>query len=91
MLEKLNYKIDQLEFSRYALMSFTITVGSCWGSVAILFMAMNDAALWQIATCAALTMASNALGIALAPIRLLVWTFVLSFVVNAMLLLANML
>lgn len=89
MIKWINREIDALEFSRYGIMAFTITAGSCWGSVAIYFMSQINAPLWQFGLCGGITMFSNAMAIGLAPMRWLVWGFLSSVVANAALLLMN--
>ena len=89
-LARLNKKIDALEFYRYGIMPVSLTVGSCWGSIACLLISMNNAPLWQMAICAVFTMASNAVAIALAPMRWVVWSFALSVVLNTLLLVMNL-
>lgn len=91
LLATLNKKIDALEFYRYGIMPISLTAGSCWGSVACLLISMNNAPLWQLAVCAVFTMASNAVAIALAPMRWVVWSFVVSVLLNTLLVLLNLL
>lgn len=89
-MEKINSIFEQLEFYRYGVMAMTLTAGSCWGSAAVLFMAKNDAPMWEIAACAAISMGANSMAIALAPMKILMWTFVASVIVNGLLIVVNL-
>jgi len=90
MIKLINKAIEDLEFSRYGVMAFTITFGSCWGSVAIYFMSQANAPFWQLGLCGGISMFSNAMAIGLAPMRVLVWSFIAGVVVNAALMMLNM-
>lgn len=90
MIQKVNTFFESLEFYRYSIMAMTLTAGSCLGSVAILVIAQNDAGLVQLSICSAVSMAANALAIAMAPMKIMLWSFVLSVVVNTLLILINL-
>ena len=81
---------NQHESIRYPLMAMTLTIGSCWASIAIMFLTQNDGPLWQLTLCAMVTMAHNAAAIAVAPMRAVIYTFILSIGVNAAILFMNL-
>lgn len=89
MLRSINKVIEDLEFYRYSVMSITITAGSCIGSFAVFFMSQSNAPVWQMALCGGISMMSNAMAIAMAPIKWLVWTFIASVFINVALVLMN--
>lgn len=90
MLSKVNAYFEGMEFNRYGIMAMTITAGSCLGSVAVMYIAVNDGPLWQIAVCAAVSMLSNTTAIALSPMKVLLWSFILNLVVNSVFILMNL-
>lgn len=90
MLSTINHQIDRLENFRYPLMAMTLTVGSCWGSLAIFFLTQNSAPLWHLVLCAVVTMTHNAAAIGVAPMRAVVYSFLLSIGANALIILLNL-
>jgi hypothetical protein len=76
--------------SYYGAMSMMILFGSCWGSVAAMLIFKNDAPIWELGLCIAITMANNAAAIGQAPVKWLVNIFTASVLVNAALILVNM-
>ena len=81
--------LKKLNFSYFGLISMTITLGSIIGGIAAMSILQNDAPIWQLAVCMGLAMANNVAAIGQAPIKWLFNTFVLSTVVNLLLILAN--
>lgn len=89
MLRRLNKYFEELEFYRYGIMAMTLTAGSCLGSGAVMFIAMNDGAMWQIAACSVVSMTANTAAISLTSMRLVAWSFIISVVVNSVLIVIN--
>lgn len=81
--------IEKLDFSYFALISMTILVGSIIGGIASSCILSNDAPVWQLGLCAAVSMANNTAGIAQAPTKWVVNLFGISTIVNILLILAN--
>lgn len=81
--------LKKLNFSYFGLISMTITIGSIIGGIAAMNILSNDAPIWQLAICMSLAMANNVAAIGQAPIKWLFNIFVLSTVVNSLLILAN--
>ncbi len=81
--------ISKLDFSYFGLISITILAGSIIGGIAASYVLSNDAPIWQLCLCAAVSMANNTAGIAQAPTRWVANLFVISTIVNLLLILAN--
>lgn len=90
MLNRINAFFEKQEFNRYGIMAMTLTAGSCLGSVAVLFIFKNGGPTWQIAICAGVSMMANAAAIGLTSMKTVLWTFIVSVVVNLLLILANL-
>ena len=82
-------QVLSFEKARWGWMAMMITIQSCIGSIACMFISYNHGHTALLATCAALSMGSNALFIALAPARLCIIGFYLSVLVNTILILTN--
>lgn len=82
--------IEKLNFSYFGIISMTILIGSIVGGIAASVILTNDAPIWQLGVCAAVSMANNTAGIGQAPTKWVVNLFILSLVVNTLLLLANL-
>lgn len=81
LFNKVNQKIDQLESNRFGIMAVTITLGSCWASVAAMLL-LNGNHFWMLYPCTITAMGANALAIAQAPFRWVIWSFLISILVN---------
>lgn len=81
--------IEKLDFSYFGLISMTILVGSIIGGIAASCILSNDAPVWQLGLCAAVSMANNTAGIAQAPTKWVANLFAISTIVNVLLILAN--
>lgn len=81
--------IEKLNFSYFGIISMTILIGSIVGGIAASFILSNDAPVWQLGLCAAVSMANNTAGIGQAPTKWVVNLFIVSLVVNVLLILAN--
>lgn len=81
--------IEKMNFSYFGIMSMTILIGSIVGGLAASCILANDAPVWQLGVCAAVSMANNTAGIGQAPTKWVVNLFLLSIVVNALLIAVN--
>lgn len=81
--------IDNLNFSYFGLISMSILVGSIIGGIAAAAILSNDAPIWQLGLCAAVSMANNTAGIGQAPTKWVFNLFIVSVVVNTVLIIAN--
>lgn len=79
--------INYYEENRYGAMAVMMTFQSCLGSIAAMYMISFDST-FLLATCAVVTMASNAVFIAQAPANWSVGVFNFSVIVNLILLIA---
>ena len=83
--------IEKLNFSYFGIMSMTILIGSIIGGIAASCILSNDAPVWQLGVCAAVSMANNTAGIGQAPTKWVINLFLLSLVVNTLLIIVNIL
>lgn len=83
--------IESLNFSYFGILSMTILIGSIIGGIAAAVILSNNAPIWQLGVCAAVSMANNAAGIGQAPTKWLVNLFFVSIVANGILILMNIL
>jgi hypothetical protein len=74
---------------RLGLMAILITLQSCVGSIACMYVLQNDASEVWLALCAAITMGANAVLIAQASAKLCLITLYLSLAVNTLLIVFN--
>lgn len=81
--------IESLNFSYFGLISMSILVGSIIGGIAAAAILSNDAPIWQLGLCAAVSMANNTAGIGQAPTKWVFNLFIVSIVVNTLLIIAN--
>ncbi len=82
-------QVDAFERGRLAWLSIYIIAHSCWGSIACMYVLLNNANVAQLAICAGVVMASNAMFIAQAPAKWCINVFYLSIVLNTIILLIN--
>ncbi|MDO8998654.1 MAG: hypothetical protein Q7W45_02735 [Bacteroidota bacterium] len=82
--------IQKLEFSYFGLISMTILIGSIIAGIAASVVLDNNAPIWQLCTIAAIAMANNTSGIAQAPTKWVVGTFILNAAVSTIFILANL-
>ena len=90
MLKRVNTYFEKQEFNRYGIMAMTLTAGSCLGSVAVLYIAQNNAPMWHLVACVGVSMLANVAAIGLTSMKLMLWTFVVSVIVNTLLILINL-
>ena len=77
------------ENARFGWMAILLTLQSCVGAIACMFVSLNGSSITFLAIGAAVTMGSNALFIALASPRLCLLGFYLSIMVNVALVLVT--
>jgi hypothetical protein len=77
------------EQGRLGLMAILITLQSCVGSIACMYVLQNDASEVWLALCAAITMGANAVLIAQASAKTCLVTMYLSLIVNTLLIACN--
>jgi hypothetical protein len=82
--------IKSLEFSYFGLISMAILIGSCLGGVATMKIFENDAPFWQFVLSLGISMANLVACISQAPTKWVVNLFAASLLVNAVLLLLNL-
>lgn len=82
--------IESLNFSYFGILSMTILVGSIIGGIAAAVILSNNAPIWQLGVCAAVSMANNAAGIGQAPTKWIVNLFFVNALVNGILILMNL-
>ena len=90
IINQFNRFIETGEFNRFGIMTLTITAGSCWASIAAMLILKNESPVWQLSVCASLAMAANAIAIAQLPFKWVIWSFILSVVVNGLLIVGNL-
>lgn len=81
--------IESLNFSYFGIISMTILVGSIIGGIAAAVILSNNAPIWQLGLCAAVSMGNNAAGIGQAPTKWIVNSFFVSIITNGILILMN--
>jgi len=84
-----NEQAEKFEKSRFGWMAIGITIQSCLGSIACGFILQNNAHVIVLATCASITMASNAVFIALGSGKLCLSMFYLSIFLNTIFIITN--
>lgn len=91
MLSKwLDRQAGQFEKTRFGMMAIYITIQSCLGAIAAMYVLQNHANILFVATAAALAMAGNAVFIAQGSAKLCLGMFYLNVIGNAILILANL-
>lgn len=81
--------IESLNFSYFGIITMTILVGSIIGGIAAAVILSNNAPIWQLGACAAVSMANNAAGIGQAPTKWIVNLFFVSIIANGILIMMN--
>ncbi len=85
-----NRQAEQFEKTRFGMMAIYITIQSCLGAIAAMFVLQNHANIFFVAAAAALAMAGNAVFIAQGSAKLCLAMFYLNVIGNAALILANL-
>lgn len=83
--------IENLKFSHFAVISMSILIGSCLGGIAAMYVFMSGAPFWQFLIGLAVSMANLVACIAQAPTKWVVNFFLLSVLVNSILVLSHLL
>ena len=84
-----NRFLDKLSFSYFGVISMTITIGSILGGLAAMFIFQNDAPIWQLAVCMAISMANNVAAIGQAPFKWVANIFILATIIDVLLIVVN--
>lgn len=84
-----NNLLKKLEFSYFGLISMTILVGSILGGIAAMFIFENNAPMWQFIFCIGFSTMNNVFAISQAPVKWVFNTFVLTVLVNCLLIIIN--
>ena len=82
--------IESIKFSYYGIITMTMTIGSCLGGIAAMYVLQNDAPLWQLALTVMISMANNVAAISQASMKWVANIFILNVVINAILIIANL-
>ncbi|MBL7930931.1 MAG: hypothetical protein JNL60_03460 [Bacteroidia bacterium] len=82
--------IKKMDFNYYGLISMAILVGSCLGGITAMKIFENDAPFWQFGLGLSISMANLVASISQAPTRWVVNLFGASLIINAILLLVNL-
>ncbi len=82
--------IEKLEFSHFALISMAILIGSCLGGIASMYVFMSGAPLWHFILGLAVSMANLIACIGQAGTKTVFNLFMLSIVVNAILVISHL-
>ena len=80
---------NTFEATRFGMMAIYITVQSCVGAVAAMYILQNNAHVLFLATAACITMASNAVFIAQGSGKLCLVFFYLCMLINTAMIIAN--
>ena len=84
-----NLFIEKLKFSYYGIITMTMTIGSCLGGIATMYVFQNDAPLWQFVLAVGISMANNVAAISQASMKWVVNIFMLNVIINSILIIAN--
>ncbi len=85
-----NKFIEDLKFSHFGLISMTILFGSIMGGIASMYVFQSGAPMWQFIVGLTFSMANLVAAIGQAPTKWAFNLFVLSVIVNVLLILANL-
>jgi hypothetical protein len=89
LTERYNQFTESLKFSYYGIITMTMTIGSCLGAIATMYVFENNAALWQFVLALTISMANNVAAISQASIKWVVNLFILNVVLNSLIILVN--
>lgn len=81
-VRKFNQQVEQFEGASYGMMGFYLTLQSCLGGIACMFLLMSYVPVWVMMPCAMVTMLCNALLISQASNKWSVFLFDLSIIIN---------
>lgn len=87
LIRAFNKQAENFEKSRFGWMAMLLTFQSCLGAIACMYISQAQASVVLLAICAAITMGSNALFIALAKPKVCLAGFYISVILNTIFLL----
>lgn len=90
LIRLFNKQAANFEKARFGWMALFLTFQSCLGSVTCMYLSQSEASIFLLAICAAITMGSNAMFIALAPPKVCLGAFYTSVILNTALLVTNL-
>lgn len=90
ILKKYDTFIQKNKANYFGFIAMTILVGSIWGGLAAMVIDSKNAPVWQLAANVGISMASNVAAIGQAPLKWVMNTFILSVIVNALLMAINL-
>jgi hypothetical protein len=85
-----NTQAENFENARFGWMAILLTFQSCLGAIACMYISQSNSSIVLLAICAAITMGSNALFIALAKPKVCLGGFYISVILNTLFLLASL-
>ena len=83
--------MDKLKFNYFGMIAMTITIGSILGGLTAMYIFQNNAPTWELGICMAGAMANNVSAIGQAPAKWVANIFVISTLINILLILVNIL
>ncbi|MGZ3884958.1 MAG: hypothetical protein ACXVPQ_02380 [Bacteroidia bacterium] len=89
LASRYNLFIKNLEFSHFGFIAMAILISTCLGSIATMQVFVNQAPLWEFIICLGFTMANLVACIAQAPTKWAFNIFAASMIVNAAVLIVN--
>ena len=89
LTDRYNKFIEKLQFSYFGLISMTILVGSILGGIAAMYVFENNAPMWQFILVIGFSTMNNVFAISQAPVKWVFNTFVLTVLVNVLLIALN--
>ncbi len=84
-----NKLIDKLQFSYFGLISMTILIGSIIGGISAMYIFENNSPMWQFILCLGFSTMNNVFAISQAPVKWVFNAFVLTVLVNTILIVIN--
>lgn len=81
-VRKFNQQVAQFDTASYGMMGFYLTLQSCLGGIACMYLLMSYVPVWVMMPCAMVTMLCNALLISQASTKWSVILFDLSIIIN---------
>ena len=82
ILNAFNKQVEQFDKNSYGMMGFYLTLQSCLGGIAVMYLLQSYVAMWVLMPCAIITMMCNALLISQASTKWSVALFNISILVN---------
>ena len=85
-----NQLIEKAKFSYFGIIAMTITIGSILGGIAAMYILQNDAPMWELALCMAVSMGNNVAAISQASVKWVINIFAICVVANIILVAINL-